>query len=396
MLVTLACIIVSSSVAPFICPFLCIFTLQVVMPDEEVAHDIFEKARLMKESLESKLLSDVYNSSKDVYKSKFPDEESLVADNGDFLLLRLTGSEIYSELKRLLKEMKYVSDQLIVTTAEKATYLWILDIYRWVKALNAVVNCGRNSKLVITVESAGRLLEQGHDVLYSIADEVKDVLALKQVSIRATADKFSVVIMKGGAINSPGGSFLRWAALLFCGLKADVEKAGIWKEQAEKSINSYSLYEQGTRKISPYVDKVRSLIDEANDNLVQDDNLVRLLSLIVNNVMTTETLKKRLDDELAADEEERFHNEMTTYEGPPLVDERYNLLDSLIFRSCAVKENEPCANPNKDDSLFAGEQSSRDKSRYAIIFQLVHRSTCVSHLVFLYSGISYKRVSFKD
>jgi hypothetical protein len=49
------------------------------------------------------------------------------------------------------------------------------------------------------------------------------------------------------------------------------------------------------------------------------------------------------------------------------VDERYNLLDSLMLRaSCAAKEGDEFAEFDADDveTLFAGEQSSRDKSRY--------------------------------
>lgn len=335
------------------------------MPHEQFVQETFIAARHLKDNLESKLFSDGYNGA-DVHKDKFPSEKSLVALNGDFLLYRLTGSEIYFELQQAMRGLKIFSDELKITTAEKTTYLWILDIYEWVEALNAAVGCSCGSmQLVINTENARRLLERGYEVFYSAADEVKDTLALNQISIRASAEKYSIVVMKGGATNSPGGTLLRWAALLFESLKADVEREDRWRENSEKAINSFAYYETGG-KMSIYMARVNGLIAEGRDLVVFDNKLVCSLLQIVDNVMKSQTLKKRLDDDLAAAEMERFNLEMMTYEGPPLVDERYDLLESLVSRACiAAEEKDPRTNPTAVDmdSLFAGDQSIRDKSR---------------------------------
>jgi hypothetical protein len=118
--------------------------------------------------------------------------------------------------------------------------------------------------------------------------------------------------------------------------------------------------------MSIYMARVDGLIAEARDLVVSNDKLVCSLLQIVDKIMKSQTLKKRLDDDLAAAEMERFNLEMMTYEGPPLVDERYDLLESLVWRACfAAKENDPRADPTAvdTDSLFAGDQSIRDKSR---------------------------------
>eukprot|EP00804_Cyclotella_cryptica_P009216 CCRYP_021051-RA/>CCRYP_021051-RA protein AED:0.03 eAED:0.03 QI:195/1/1/1/1/1/8/677/2245 len=339
----------------------------VIFPNEQTIQEMFTAACQMKDSLDSKLFElDGYNS-KDVHKDKFPNEKSLMADSGDFLLYRLTGSEIYLELQHAMRDLKMFSDQLKITTAEKATYLWILDIYEWVEALNAAVGCSCGPlQLVINAENARRLLEHGYGVLHNIADEVKDTLALKKISIRSNAEKYSIVIMKGGALNSPGGNLLRWAAFLFESLKADVEREDRWRENSERAINSFSYYETGGKKISSYMARINGFIAEARDLVVCDNALVSSLLQIVDRVMKSQPLKKRLDDDLAAAEMERFNLEVMTYEGPPLVHERYHLLESIVWRASSVTdEKDPMTDPTvvDSDSLLVGDQSIRDKSR---------------------------------
>lgn len=257
-----------------------------------------------------------------------------------------------------------MSDQLTVTTAEKAAYLWMVSIDEWIETLSAAVVSDSTSQLVITVEDARKILQDGRDVLYGVADEVQDSLALKQISIRANPNKYSIVVLKGGAMTSTGGSLLRWAALLFEGLRADVKRESVWRESANKLISSFPYYEQGGSNISAYIDDVNALIDEAKGMFVRDGKAVRQLSFIVEKVMQSVTLKRRLDDEVDAAERERLELEKRKYEGPPLVDERFNLLDGLVLRvSCVEKEGDELAEIHDADVLFAGEQSSRDKSR---------------------------------
>lgn len=340
----------------------------MIFPNEKDVHEIYKRALLMKESLETKLFNDEKPNSHDVYKGQFPDEDSLVGDAGDFLLFRYTGSLIYIQLRRaLVRDLKAVSDQLSVKTAEKAAYLWMVSIQEWIEALSAAIRTDSESQLVITVDNACRLLTQGRDVLYSVADEVQDTLAIKQVKIRCKPEKYSIVINKGGAMNSPGGSLLRWAALLFEGLRADVKKESAWRAKAESLVNSFPQYEQlGGKNISLYIEQINGLLDKSKEMFVRDARLVGHLVHIVDHIMKSETLKRRLDDELAAAEKEKFDREMAKYEGPPLVEERFNLLDGLMIRtSCAFATEDEVAEltTNDIDELFAGEQGFRDKSR---------------------------------
>lgn len=341
---------------------------QVVIPGESTVHEIFKRALAMKESLETKLLANEKPNSFDVHKGKFPTEESLVGDDGDFLLFRLTGSLIYIQLRRALTSLKTVADELTVRTSEKAAYQWMMSVAEWIELLSSGVICDGESQLSIPVDSARNILEQGRVVLYSVADEVQDSLAMKQISIRPKPNKYSIVVLKGGAMTSPGGSLLRWAALLFESLRSDVKKESVWRASADNLIKLFSFYEQGgSKNISSYIDQVTHLVEEAKSMFVRDGYIVRHLLMIVDKVMKSEVLKRHLDNELESARKEQFDLERVKYEGPPLVDERYNLLDSLMLRaSCAAKEGDEFAEFDADDveTLFAGEQSSRDKSRY--------------------------------
>ena len=320
----------------------------------------------MKDSLETKLLTNEKPNSHDVYKGKFPDEESLIGDDGDFLLFRLTGSLIYIQVRRALRDLKTVSEQLTVRTAEKVAYEWIVSIDEWIEALSSAVCSDSQSQLIITVENAQRLLKQGHNILYGVAEEVQDVLAVKQISICPKPQKYSIIVMKGGAMTSPGGSLLRWAALLFESLRADVRREAIWRETAEKLISSFSHYELGGNNISIYVEQINQLITESKDMFVRDGKVIGQLLHIIDRVMKSVIMKKRLDDELAAADKERFDLEMVKYEGPMLVDKRFELLDGLVVRASHAFKEEPSMFEdagNDSDSLFAGEPSARDKSR---------------------------------
>lgn len=330
-------------------------------------HETFKRSLEMKEALETKLFSDEKPNSHDVYKGKFPDEESLVGSGGDFLLFHFTGSLVYIRLRRALRDLKVISDQLRTLTAEKAAYLWVVSIYEWIEAVSAAVSCDSSSQLVINVEKARMLLETGHRVMYSVAGEVRDSLALKQISIRPNPEKYSIIILKGGAMTSPGGSLLRWASLLFEGLRADVKREAMWRQSAENHIDSFSYFEAGGKNISTYIEQINELVAESKDMFVRESKVVSNLVFIVDKVMKSVAMKKRLDDEVEAAEKERFDIEMLKYEGPPLVDERYDLLDGLVLRaSCVANDNAGMFELDSDDvdSLFAGDQSSRDMSRH--------------------------------
>ena len=141
----------------------------------------------------------------------------------------------------------------------------------------------------------------------------------------------------------------------------------MWRQSAENHIDSFSYFEAGGKNISTYIEQINELVAESKDMFVRESKVVGNLVFIVDKVMKSVAMKKRLDDEVEAAEKERFDIEMLKYEGPPLVDERYDLLDGLVLRaSCVANDNAGMFELDSDDvdSLFAGEQSSRDKSRH--------------------------------
>ena len=309
----------------------------------------------------------------DVNKGRLPSRNSLIAASGDFLLYRFTGGEMYSAIEKALASLKEMSLRLSVTTEEKATVDWMVNVFDWVTSLRdavtdqTAVDGTKNMQLVLKVDHALSILERGHAVFYSVPDEVQQQLSLYKVAINVLPRKVSVEMMKQGTFTL-GLSLLRWAALLFDCLKADLDSQDRWKESALDTTETFQMFESNGLvstfgKVTDFSEKVKELISVAENLVIQDDDLIQSLFLLPRKISQSDVFQKQLEIEIIAAEERRFALEKNRFEEPSnLVKERNDLLDSLLARLSSGDQND-----DDEVALFVSDHAgARDKSRLAL------------------------------
>jgi len=309
----------------------------------------------------------------DVNKGRLPDRSSLMAASGDFLLYRFTGGEMYSAIEKVLNSLKETSSRLSVTTEDKATVDWMVKVFDWVTSLRdavteqTAIEGPNNMRLVLKVDNALSILEDGHAVFYSVAEEVQQQLSFHKIATKVLPGKVSVEMMKQGTFTL-GLSLLRWTALLFECLKADLDSQDRWKESVLDVTETYAMFEanglvSAFGRVTDFNDKVKDLVSVAANLVIQDDDLIRSLFRLSNKISRSDIFKKHLDLERIASEERRFALEKIRFEAPSnIVNERIDHLDSLLARLSS--SNDDVAFQDDEDSLFvADDASARDKSR---------------------------------
>ena len=356
------------------------------MPQIEAVQNIIEMARKMKISLENELLCVEYLGT-DVNKSRFPDDTSLIGKNEDFLLYRLTGSEIYSALQQKLRSINETACQMTVSTRERVTFKWIVDVFEWVESIQKAVTDNNSfddynrMQLGINCSNAQSILDQGMNIFYSVSDEVKETLRGQKISIRPLPQKVAILILKGGAANSPGGHLIRWAALLFNCLKLDVDRAEDWKHRALNSLSLFEKFQSGgpasiLGKATDFKDKVDSLITEAkHDLIIQNDDVFCSIRSLSEKIRNSERLKRQIEVETIEAETIAMEKETFKYENTQnIAFSRYDLLDSLLDRlhhPSAQEDTLSSSDVENSDLFIEGEQTVREKSRLFLEKSLV-------------------------
>lgn len=343
------------------------------MPELEMVQKVASTAHQVQERLKNELFGDEYNGLTDVNNARLPDGKSLIANNGDLVLHQFTGSQMYTSLRQTLQSIQETVVQLPVRTPEKATLEWMTKIFTWVESIQSA-ECYSNDQLVIKIEHALEILEQGHRVFYCVSDEVQSYLRGRKVGLQVFPQKFDVDAMKGGSYTL-GLGLLRWAALLFECLQSDVDEEDRWKVRALEKTNSFTTFEfessGGTvtsfMDADKFRDDVKSLIAEASTLIVQDDELLCSLSLLPEKAKNNALFQKSLEAERIAIEEKEYLLLKEKFENPQnIVNDRFELLDSLMRRLPPSDEDDDKLLPEDadDNSLFVGEPSVRDKSRF--------------------------------
>jgi len=115
-------------------------------------------------------------------------------------------------------------------------------------------------------------------------------------------------------------------------------------------------------------DNVDSLIAEASKLIIQDDELLCSLSSLPEKMKISALFQRCPKVERIAIEEKKFLSAKEKFANPQnIVDDRYELLESLLHRLPPSTEMDGILQENFDDnSLFIGEPSVRDKSRFLL------------------------------
>lgn len=346
--------------------------MQVIVPELEMVKNTTALARQVQARLEKELFSEEYMGGTDVSQARLPNKKSLIEKNGDFILYRFTGSEMYGALQRTLFSIHNTATQLPVRTSEKATLEWMVSIFDWVESIHPVEDF--RHQLVIKIEHGLEILEQGHNILYSVSDEVRSYLRGANAGLQVLPQGFNVVVMSGG-VYTLGIGLLRWSTLLFDCLKSDIDKEDRWKERALEATDLFLKFDSeciggalsSFRDATSFRDKVDSLICESSNLIIQDDEVMHSLSSMSKKMKSNSLFQKSLEVERASVEEKKFLFEERKFTNPQnVVSDRCELLDSLMGRlaSLPYETDDQLLQHVNNDSLIPGESSIRDKSRF--------------------------------
>ena len=215
---------------------------RVSMPREAAVRHVLDRARVFEESLAGLLNADFEGSLAD--KTPYPESDSLVGKNGDFLLYRLTGSPLFEALKAKLAEMSEIAADVLADTQGKGAFDWIVKAVAWIEELKKSVDdtssCkgSGTDKLVIPSSDAKRLVDQGNGLFLEFTDDLRRTLAAHKISLSTNkqTERLTVVIGKGGAMHSLGGTAIKWCPLLLEWLRADVERLQEWETKVISTV----------------------------------------------------------------------------------------------------------------------------------------------------------------
>ena len=311
----------------------------------------------------------------DVNKACLPDGNSLIAPNGDFILYRFTGSGMYNNLRQTLHSILETSSQCPVNTPEKATLEWMAKIFNWVESIQNSLYYS-NEKLVMKIDHALEILEQGHQTFYTVADEVQLYLREEKVGIHVFPQQFHVSELRGGQYTL-GIGLLRWGTLLFECLNSDVDREDLWKERSLGAIDTFTRFDQQSRvgggatsfkNATMFTDTVKSLIAESSKLMIQDNELFCSLSSLPERMQNNALFRRSIEVERIAMKEKKFLEDKDRFENPRrIVNDRYELLDCLMHKlppTYKTDDLDKMIGEYDDNSLFPGEQTARDKSRF--------------------------------
>ena len=324
---------------------------KVAMPREKAVTSILERAKTFETHLHKFLGQDYDGTNPD--RAPYPDTHSLIGRNGEFLLYRFTGSPLYDSLLSSIDEIAIIAQDVFADTPGKAAFEWIRQATVWIDSLREAVTrkaypaCSTTDRLVISEADAKSILDDGRSFFLDIPDDLRKTLSTHRILISSTkiSEKLKVLIKKGGAHHSVGGTAIRWCPVLFDSLREDISRLDTWRTQVEKVESDFcelpidgngSLYddENALVKLQELLDEVSMLIEEGVESLVvapaKEDygklgelqsNLTSIIAQNSSSVTFDRIATRRFED------------------GNTLLTDRFNLLDALLARSELESDN---------------------------------------------------------
>ena len=317
---------------------------KVAMPRESAVTSILERAKTFETHLHKFLGQDYDGTNPD--RAPYPDTHSLIGRNGEFLLYRFTGSPLYDSLLSSIDEIATIAQDVFADTPGKAAFEWIRQATAWIDSLREAVTrkaypaCSATDRLVISESDAKSILDNGRSFFLDIPDDLRKTLSTHRILISSTkiGEKLKVLIKKGGAHHSVGGTAIRWCPVLFDSLREDISRLDTWRAQVEKVESDFnelpidgngSLHDENALvNLHELLEEVSMLIEEGVESLVVapakeafgklgelQTNLTSIMSQNSSSFTYDRIAKRRFED------------------GNALLTDRFNLLDALLARS---------------------------------------------------------------
>lgn len=343
---------------------------KVEMPRESAVRTILEKSKEFDIKLHAFLRQDFDGKNAD--RAAYPGSRSLVGKRGEFVLFRLTGSELFESVRRAMEELAAISENVFAETPEKITFEWIQRAVTWIDELNEAATdespFGNDTNGIFTIpeEKARILMKRGRIIFPDIPKDLKSTLSQHGIFVSANkvGQTLNVSLKKDGAHHSVGGTVIRWCPILLKCLSNDMLRMEEWQKELRVLIEDFSVFQkhkksnQNTeeqymyswyryRERAAYLWKhgSQSLVVSPRSGLISTFNqlFVQLKNHFTNHSSRTEFDKK--------------FPRMWFLEGRPVIEQRCILLESLLYRNSLDVPPDRIALP--DD----GQKSFRDTCR---------------------------------
>ena len=315
---------------------------KVAMPREEAIHNMLENTKKF-EALLHELLGRDYSG---VHPDRIalPYGGSLMDEDGGFILLRLTGSPLYQELKAALDDIAAVAADVLADTPGKATVDWISKAVDWIEALSLSIdrdNIGQG-RLSIQKHAVENLLKLADEMLLDVPDDLRKLLSQHGLLVSTNKDgRLTVKSKKGGAHHSIGTTAIRWSPILFEALKQDASRTQEWEGRMSLRLEAFQNFRGELSLTDPdrqSVLKCHHFVDEIQDALGEASDLVIVPKGDILDAITQfqSDLSGFLQKHSSAEIDYEFAQSMLR-DKPAVVGNRADLLDALVDRGIVTR-----------------------------------------------------------
>lgn len=346
------------------------------MPREDAVRRMLEKTKQFDVQLREFLGEDYEGA--DLDRSPYPEAGSLVADDGTFLLLRLTGSPLFHSLKSRIESIADIASDVFADTPGKATFDWICHAVSWIESLHAAVSRNDSkvgefldSRLVIPGKAAKKLFQEGEAILLDVPEDLRKTLSQHRIFVSTSKDgNLTVKSTKGGAHHAVGVTVIRWCPFLFDSLKADVSRLEEWENKIRKVSAEFISFNAKAKEKPPgdasMLSTYHGFRHEVSNLLIESSDLVACPTN--DTVDAARTLLRNLDSYLqthSSSEIVRKYAEVKYKDGPVAVRDRFLLLDALTDRSFIASSMGTAMDTSLED-LISKEGPFRNAGRVLI------------------------------
>lgn len=201
------------------------------MPDEQVTKVTLESSVQFASKLSEFLGSD--HSLAD--RAPLPEPTSLVGEDGEFVLYRLSKSEPFVSLRPAISHLVEAAQQSFTNLPGKSLFNWIFSIYQWIQELEAAVRryaspfVLTSTKLGLQVADAQRLQLLGKSLMFQLPPEIHILGEFNiWISQNTSNGGLKVSLGTGGSLYSSGATIMKWFPLLYESLAADLRVLESW------------------------------------------------------------------------------------------------------------------------------------------------------------------------
>lgn len=284
-------------------------------------------------------------------KAAFPESGSLVAGDGSFLPLRLTGSILYQDMMCSIASISQIAGDVFANTPGKAAFDWICSAVSWIESLKGTLkivprdSTGKTEKAItISKEDALRLLIDGDVVFGNVPEDLRRTLSDHKIYISSTKEgKLTVKSRKGGAHHALGVVAVRWCPLLYESLKSDVATLNEWERSLYDTKSRYlscvSTWHASPDTIQGSTSMIFGFREALTDLIYTLSELVIMPS--VKNIESVEDLLNSIESELVPNMNvvaATAHFNQKYMEGSSVIETRFDCLHALAARQVLTND----------------------------------------------------------